>query len=522
MVTLKMRKTPPVTKQLALDVATQATAVLQGTLSDEAFKPLRLSVGAHRQRQGDGYMVRIRIPGGRLSLAQWLVAADVVHAHASRAHLTLRQDLQLYHVGLPELASAVAALNRHGLSTYASGGSSVRNVTAGILGDQDPRAFFDPYPYAAALSARLSEHPLFNALPRKFKIGFAGPGPEEAQGWLNDLGFIASHRDGFRGFRLIAGGGLGASPQNGFEIEPFILAQLSSAYAEAALEYFAELSPKDKPLSNRFKFILRAQGVEQVQAEIRKRVVSKKPNEPFVSEPKPAGATLWIETSVGDLSPAQMLGLGQALQKADAKEVRISFDQRLLIPGLHVSALPDLQDAIHTLGLTASFQRDPVRQVVCAGPDTCNRGLVNSKALGRELGTLKLPVSLHISGCQNGCSQHLIAPLSLQGTVRMGAQGRQPAYQLRVGRPLDSAGLKFGPVLLTVGARRVKPALERLLEIWQDSANDQGFEHWLENRGSAGITHDLGPLLTVNGPDLERDCGTDKVFEVALGNSECH
>ncbi len=499
-----------------------AHAVARGRLSDEGFKPLRLSVGGHRQRQGDGYMLRIRVPGGRLSLRHWQAAAAVAAAHASRAHLTLRQDIQLYHVGLEALAAAARSLAQAGVCTYASGGSTVRNVTAGVLGDQDPEAPFDPYPYAAALSARLSRHALFNALPRKFKIGFAGPGPEQAQGWINDLGFIPRLVDGRRCFRLCAGGGLGASPQNAFVLEEAIPAEQAGAYAEAALEYFAAVSPKDKPMSNRFKFILREQGLATVKAEIAARLAGKAADAPMEDAPRAGGKALWVEAPVGDLSPAQMLGLGEALGRAGGDEIRISFDQRLLLTGLAPAGIPALEASLRELGLRPLAWRDPVRQVVCAGPETCNRGLVNSKALGQSLAGLELPVSLHISGCQNGCSQHLLAPLSLQGLARSGPQGRQPHYQLRVGRPGDERGLSFGAPLITLGARRVRPALERLLGRWRALGGAQGFDAWIESLGAAGLKAELGELLDGQGEELRYDVGAEKPFEVALGATECH
>lgn len=517
-----MEATRSVDPQLLQRATHGAARVIQGSQSDADFKPLRLSVGAHRQRQGDGYMIRIRIPGGRLSLAQWRAAAEAVAAHASRAHLTLRQDLQLYHVSLHQLGAAVEALNAHGLTTYASGGSTVRNITAGILADQVAQGPFDPYPYAAQLSARLSGHPLFNALPRKFKIGFGGPGPEQAQGWLNDLGFLPELREGLRGFRVIAGGGLGASPQNGFEMEAFLPAPQVGPYAEAALEFFAAVSPADKPMSNRFKFTLRALGAEKVRAEIAARLEGKAPDAAIELPVAPQGDALWIEAPVGDLNPAQMLGIAEALEGSGADSLRISFDQRLLVTGLHRAPMPRILAALEALGLRAAPGREPARMVVCAGPETCNRGLVNSKALGLALQGLSLPASLHISGCQNGCSQHLTAPLSLQGMVRSGHEGRQPVYQLRVGRPVDGSGLRFGPVLGTLAARRVRPALERLIEGWEASGRAQSFQDWLEARGSAGIAEHLGPLLTGLGPDLLNDNGSDRPFEVALGGTECH
>ena len=507
--------------RLLHELAVSAQAVGEGKLTEDAFKPLRLSAGAHRQRLGDGYMLRVRVPGGRLSLDHFAAVADVAAACASRAHLTLRQDLQLYHVGLDQVAKAACELAEQGLSTYASGGSTVRNVTCGILGDQDPACAFDPYPYAAALSARLSRHPLFNALPRKFKIGFGGPGREQAQGWLNDLGFLPLLRHGQRGFRLIAGGGLGASPQNGVEIEPFIAAEMAGPFAEAALEFFAAVSDPAQPTSNRFKFTLRALGAEAVRQAIHDRLTGKPLDGRLGAGDKPLGSSLWIEAPLGDLSPLQLQGLASALRPANAKELRLSFDQRLYVPGLAEAALPGLIAECTRLGLPASPLPALARLVVCTGPQTCNRGLVNSKALGQELQHLDLPVSLHISGCQNGCSQHLTAPLSLQGTVKAGKEGRIPSYVLRAASHSDGAGIHFGPVLLTLPARRVKAGLEQLLSAWMQAASGSDLPKWLVAMGSGGLEA-LLQAAAPEGGDIRFDCGSEKAFEVALGGSECH
>lgn len=517
-------QTLPASPALLQAAADGAQAVLKGRESDEALRSRRLSVGGHRQRKGDGYMLRLRVPGGRLSTAQWRLAADVAAGCASRVHLTLRQDLQLYHVGLAELAAAAASLNQEGLSTFASGGSTVRNVTSAILGDQDPAPAFDPYPYAAALSARLSRHPLFNALPRKFKIGFGGAGPEEAQAWLNDLGFLPRLKGGERGFRLIGGGGLGASPLSGLELMGWIPAAQAGPWAEALLEIFARHAPPDQPQLNRAKRVFRDLGLERVRAEAGTLAADKAPDV-AIELPLPGAVGshgLWVEAPAGDLSPAQMLGLGLALDEARAHELRISFDQRLFIPGLDAGGQAVLRRMTEALGLRCSPWRKDARLVACAGPETCNRGLVNGKALAQELEGLELPVSIHVSGCQNGCSQHLIAPLSFQGLVRAGTMGRVPSYQLRVGRPLAQDGLRFGPALATLPARQVKPALLRWIERWEEEGRPQAFDAWIEARGSAGLQADLAALPPLPVAQMGCDLGSEQPFEVALGPSECH
>ena len=501
-------------------------ALAGGHIEDEAFKPARLAVGAHRQRGGSGYMVRVRIPGGRLSLAQWLAVAEVVRdASASqRVHLTLRQDLQIYDVALPLLATAVGALRERGLSTYSSGGSSVRNLTAGVLADLEEGLPFDPYPYAAALSARLSRSALFNGLPRKFKIGFAGPLHEQAQAWFNDLGFVPRLLDGRRGFRVLCGGGLGASPQSASELEDFLPATRLAACAEATLEYFNAVSPRDQPLTNRFKFVIRKHGLDTVRSEVRARAEGK-PDlpEPVAVALGSAGACLWVEAPQGDLSAAQMLDLGALLECAGVDGLRISLDQRVLATGIGQAEAEAALRPIQALGLRASPLRLPARRVVCAGPDTCNRGLVNSKALGKALDSagVELPVSLHISGCQNGCSQHLIAPLSLQGVVQSGPHGRRPAYLLRSGQGLQGASLRFGGLLATLPARRVPPALAALLAAWRKEQRTLVFDAWLRAKGMAGLAPILAELPE-NTADEAKDWGSDQTFGVALEGSECH
>ena len=69
-------------------------------------------------------------------------------------------------------------------------------------------------PYAEAVFQHFLRGPLSSTLPRKFKIGFGGlrrrcPRPGQHPG----LGAQAVSVDGKLGFRILAAGGLGSSPQ---------------------------------------------------------------------------------------------------------------------------------------------------------------------------------------------------------------------------------------------------------------------------------------------------------------------
>lgn len=491
-----------------------------GSPDEAVLKRLRHSVGGHRQRGGEAMMLRLRVPGGRLSLGAFNAALQLAAAEGSeaRVHLTLRQDLQLYGIAPARLGHAVRAARAAGLASYASGGSTLRNVTCAVL-DGGP---FDPYPYALALSTRLALHPLFNALPRKFKLGFGGAGPEEAQAWLNDLGFLPLMKDGQRGFRVIAGGGLGPSPHSGLELLPWIPAQQVGPWAEAALELFARHAPPEQPQRNRFKFVLRSLGLEAARESMAQAVAAK----PLDAEPAVQGAeggeSLWISPSLGDLDAKRCLGVMAALKEAGCRQLRISFDQRLLATGLDAESLPKLEALCVAEGIVAERTRRAERLVVCTGPGTCNRGLVRSQALGRALDKEAWPSEIHVSGCPNGCSQHLIAPVSLQGLARSGPQGRYPAYALRVRPSQAGDGLRFGAVLATWPARRVPAALQRLRQAWQANTTGEDWSSWLEAQGAPAIKALTSSWVEPQDATDYQDLEAQEPFEVRLGESECH
>jgi sulfite reductase (NADPH) hemoprotein beta-component len=212
-----------------------------------------------------------------------------------------------------------------------------------------------------------------------------------------------------------------------------------------------------------------------------------------------------------------------ALREARAQELRISFDQRLLIPGLPQGALPELAARFGNIGVSAELQRREARLVVCTGPESCNRGLVNSRALGRVLEAEPggWPCAIHVSGCPNGCSQHSIAPLSLQGLARRGPQGAYPAYALRLGEGVGPDGLRFGPILATWPARSVPDALRGLRQAWRDAPAPGSFTEWLRHQGSEGLKR-LGAAWTEPRGDDYRDLGSVEPFSVLVGASECH
>src|SRR5438034_184055 len=70
---------------------------LQGKLTPEEWRPIRLSYGLYYQLDHTSHMQRIKIPGGILSAGQLDGMADIADRYGRGiAHVTTRQDIQLH------------------------------------------------------------------------------------------------------------------------------------------------------------------------------------------------------------------------------------------------------------------------------------------------------------------------------------------------------------------------------------------------------------------------------------------
>ena len=112
-----------------------------GELTPERWRSFRLAHGVYGQRQDAVQMVRVKIPAGALSGAQLQRLAAATERYSNGiAHLTTRQDLQLYYVDLDAVPALLRSLTQAGLTTREACGNSVRNVTAcpltGFIADE--------------------------------------------------------------------------------------------------------------------------------------------------------------------------------------------------------------------------------------------------------------------------------------------------------------------------------------------------------------------------------------------------
>ena len=279
----------------------QLTRRLNGQLSEEEFRPLRLQNGWYLQRYAP--MLRVAVPYGELNSAQLRVLARIARefdrpdealfqaAQTKQdaiggipapalsygyAHFTTRQNLQYNWIPLEKSADVMdllASVNMHGIQTS---GNCIRNITAderaGVAVDEivDPRAF------AEILRQWSTLHPEFAFLPRKFKIAISGAEEDRAATAWHDVG-LQVHRNaaGDVGFRVMVGGGMGRTPIIGTVIREFLPWHQIINYLEAVIRVYNLFGRRDNKYKARIKILVKAEGqnyIDQVEAEYQRIV----------------------------------------------------------------------------------------------------------------------------------------------------------------------------------------------------------------------------------------------------------
>src|SRR5256885_5205897 len=172
-----------------------------------------------RKQRGDSkiwqFMVRVRIPGGRLTAEQYLALDLLADTYAnSSLRITTRQSIQFHGVVKRGLKKAIAEINGSLLTTLAACGDVVRTVTTVPVPLRDPvhrRLENDARRLSTHLLPQTGAYheiwldgekvtpdeeppdPLYGEryLPRKFKLGVAIPEDNTIDVLTNDLAIVA-------------------------------------------------------------------------------------------------------------------------------------------------------------------------------------------------------------------------------------------------------------------------------------------------------------------------------------------
>jgi sulfite reductase (ferredoxin) len=539
-------------KRSPVELIKEASRHLRGTIADELVresdhfseqdKQLLKFHGSYQQdnrdarknRSRDGvgkffmFMVRCKIPGGRVTADQYLALDHLAGTCASGTlRITTRQGIQLHGVLKHNLKQTIAGINECLLTTLGACGDVERNVVA------PPAPYVTPVYQELQRVARLiadrfaprggayheiwlngkvlpntppydpeDPEPIYGKvyLPRKFKTGLALPEDNITDVYAQDLGLLAVVEHGrVAGFNVLLGGGMGMTHGNA---NTFPMCAKAVCYvatnrilevAEGVLKLFRDHGNRADRKRARLKYVVHDWGVERVRKVLQTYVTFplELPRDVLVTDsPLHLG---WhaqgdgkffygISVENGRIKDDGCFRLGTALRQLVAQlrpEIRLTTAQDILLCDLPESARGVIERVLTDHGVRLPGRISLLRQhsMACPAIPTC--GLAISEAeralpgiiddLEEELERLGLEeerITVRMTGCPNGCARPYQSDIGIVG--RSGDK-----YTLYGGGNVIGSRLNFTLKDL-VPLPEVVPTLRKLLEAFK--AQRQGDE----------------------------------------------
>ncbi|MXU64568.1 nitrite/sulfite reductase [Oceanomicrobium pacificus] len=493
---------------------------LDGSLTEDEFKPLRLMNGLYLQLHA--YMLRIAVPYGTLNgrqMRQFAYIADTWDK--GYGHFTTRQNIQFNWPKLkdvPEILDALADVEMHAIQTS---GNCIRNVTADHFAGAAADEVEDPRPTAELLRQWSTDHPEFQFLPRKFKIAVSGASEDRAVTRAHDIGLVLKRDDqGNPGYEVIVGGGLGRTPMVGKTIREFLPKADLLPYLEAILQVYNLNGRRDNKYKARIKITVHENGIDKIRAQVeevfaRNRDVFTGPPADLLADIEAAfeppefdntrSATLeealnsdailrsFVDTNVaehknpaygivtvslkpvggtpGDATSDQMRVLADLAERYSHDELRVSHEQNIILPHVRRADIPAVHAALREAGLATANIGLVSDIIACPGMDYCALATARSIPVAQEISQrfdeLKLeqdigPLKIKISGCINACGHHHVGHIGILGLDRAGVEN----YQITLGgdgTETTAIGERVGPGF---SAEAIVPAIETVVNTY--------------------------------------------------------
>jgi sulfite reductase (ferredoxin) len=491
-------------------------------------------VGATGGKGGEGlvsdyFMMRIAIPNGILSSSQARLIAQLTKQHARNlADITVRQAIQLHWLTIESLPEIVDALNAIGLSPKGACGDVVRNVTGCPLAGVAANELIDSAPLAREIAALLAGNPDFYNLPRKFKISVTGCPDWCSVPEINDIGLTAVEHNGQVGYSLRVGGGLSREPHIAVRLDAFVLPHQALPVVRAVTEIFRDQQGlRESRERARMKYLFLKEGwtPESFLAELQSRLEFKLlpgapeqvPNDIFrdhagiTPQRRPGLSSVGATVLRGRITGDQFEAAADLADRFGSGSLRTTVSQNLLFIDIPNHKAHEFIRELNQIGLQVEGSNFWRGAIACTGTEFCKLAITETKGFTRWLVDEleeRLPgfdqqLKLNVTGCPNGCGQHWVADIGIEGKKIKHEGKLTDAYYFCLGGAVG----QHAAVARTVGYRCPAPlvpeAIERLLRQYlADRIPNENLRAWFGRHSDDELrAHLAGEVLAA----VERD-----------------
>jgi sulfite reductase beta subunit-like hemoprotein len=336
-------------------------------------RDLRAQLSKEKKDKAWSFMIRSKMPGGRISAKQWMIHDDLCTKACGNMRLTNRQGIQLHGVLKGGVKEVISNVCHSGLSTMGACGDVVRNTmgpaapikdavhadTQRLTEEISQRFLWRSTAYAdiwldgekidpewtkdpevnpevrAVTKAAEGDDPIYGKvyLPRKFKIGVAIAPCNDSDVFSQDVGLVPHVVDGkVEGYTITVGGGFGMShgqlTTRPFLGQPLLYAKRANVVdaIEAIVTTQRDHGNRTERKNARLKYTVQTMGLDGFRAEVVRRLPGITTEAPkplhFDSVEDNLG---WHEQGDGKLYCAVYVNMGRIADRENGPQYRSAF-----------------------------------------------------------------------------------------------------------------------------------------------------------------------------------------------------
>lgn len=425
------------------------------------------------------FMIRTKIPGGKLTSAQLLAELDLCDELGNTTlRITSRQGLQLHGILKSNVKRTIARINEIQLSTLAACGDVNRNIMCCPAPHHGDGVHDQLQALADALAVHLcprtrayhelwlrddngedtlvgggepDHEPIYGPtyLPRKFKLGIGLPEDNCVDLYTHDLGLLAIVEQGkLVGFNVLVGGGMGVTP-SAKKTFPALAKRMAYCTVDQAIEVVTAVIMVQRDFGNRadrkiarLKYLIHDHGLAWFKAKVEEYVGYQLP-EPHRSDVhgfddhmgwhEQGDGRLYYGLNVenGRIHDTDTVRLKTALREICRKlnpSIRLTSHQSILFCDLAPQVRGELETMLRSHGVKLSEEISNARRwsMACVAWPTCGLSITESeRALPGIIDQLEVEVAklglsnevftVRMTGCPNGCARPYNSDIGIVG-----------------------------------------------------------------------------------------------------------
>jgi sulfite reductase (ferredoxin) len=451
------------------------------------------------------FMLRVRIDGGQLNLAQLRTIADVsVDFGRDTADLTDRQNVQYHWIDVRDMPTIWERLESVGLSTQEACGDCPRVILGSPVAGISEDEIIDARPAIDAIESRYIGDRAFSNLPRKFKSAISGHPGHDVVPQINDIAFIgAEHPEHGPGFDLWVGGGLSTNPMLAQRVGVWVPIDEVPEVWEGVVSIFRDYGYRRLRSRARLKFLVADWGIQKFREVLETEYLERTlvdleapevPETPVdhvgVHRQKDGRYYVGVAATVGRISGTLLNQVADVVEAHGSDRVATTPMQKLVVLDVEEDRVESLVEALAELGLHARPSQWRRNTMACTGIEYCKLAIVETKAraadlvgeLEQRVPELDSPITINVNGCPNSCARIQTADIGLKGQLVLDDDGNQvEGFQVHLGGALGlDAG--FGRKLRAhkVIGEQLPGYVEKLSRTYLEQREaDESFAHWV-------------------------------------------